>query len=405
MRMDASSMAALQEATVQRLAATELERTATRQYLQQGEVRKADTAPRVERRKLRLLADPSMTPLLGSANRDALASGPVSEAPEEAQLAFEVAINGNDAQPGWFLARGAEIRRTVGRIHIRDAVRRVGWGTGFLVAPRLLLTNQHVLDSLETARYSRVEFDYEETYLGEVLSSAWFDLDPDTFFVSSPARGGMDYALVAVASATRSDSGRPAATLAEFGHNILVRQEGKLLKGELINAIHHPEGQPRQVSLRENRLMALQSPALEDRWMHYETDTDKGSSGAPLFNNQWEVVGLHHMAVEKRDAAGNILAIGGSRWTPSMGEREKWWYANEGLRISRFIADVEEQLQAFLTGTSSLRPSHVVSDAGQSLFAALLQPSQQPTEPASPVITTARPPSRPPVATPEFHPE
>ena len=57
--------------------------------------------------------------------------------------------------------------------------------------------------------------------------------------------------------------------------------------------------------------------------MHYETDIEQGSSGAPLYNSQWEVVGIHHSSVEKRDSEGNILAIGKERWTPEMGERQK----------------------------------------------------------------------------------
>ena len=97
--------------------------------------------------------------------------------------------------------------------------------------------------------------------------------------------------------------------------------------------------------------MALDDPALQDLWMHYETDTEPGSSGAPLYNYEWVVVGIHHMAVEKRDAEGNILAIGGGLWTPAMGERQKWWDANEGLRISRFIADVEAQVKTALDRT------------------------------------------------------
>jgi endonuclease G len=394
-----------QQEAAERLAASEAERTRTRAYLERGELLKANSAERIEKRKVRLLADQSLTPLLGQKNREALASGPVSAAPVEAQRAFEVQIGGKDTQPCWFLTRGTEMRRTVGRIHIRDAQRRVGWGTGFLVAPNLLLTNQHVLDSVETARLSRVEFDYEETFAGETLPSATFDLTPDILFVSHPATRGMDYALVAVSARARPDSRRPDAALGEFGCNVLVRQEWKLAKGELIYCIHHPEGQPRAVNLRENRLMALDDPALQDIWMHYETDTEPGSSGAPLYNYEWVVVGIHHMAVEKRDAEGNILAIGGGRWTPAMGERQKWWYANEGLRISRFIADVETQIKTALDAHAPPVAERVVTEAGATLFEAMLKPS---SNLADHTPTPVRPGSRPvvpPTRDGGFHPE
>lgn len=375
-----------QQEVTERLAASEKERKKTRHYLKSGQLLKADTPERIEKRKAELLAQQSVTTSFGAENQEALARGRVQTTSTEAERAFERRFGSLDTQPCWFLTRGAELRRSIGRIHIRDRNRRVGWGTGFLVAPNLLLTNYHVLDSLETARFSRVEFDYEETFAGEMLSSALFDLAPDTFFVSSPAIGGLDYALVAVAGRSRPESGRPQTNLAEFGYNVLIPQEGKLLKGELIHCIHHPEGQARQVTLRENRLMALLDPALEGVWMHYETDTEPGSSGAPLYNNQWQIVGIHHAGIEKRDNEGNILAIGGARWTPEMGERQKWWYANEGLRISRFLIHVEAQVKAEPVAGAPSGGERIVSEAGHALFAAMLKLAQN------------RPPLPPPVA-------
>ena len=75
--------------------------------------------------------------------------------------------------------------------------------------------------SLEAARASRVEFDYEESFAGELGPSAIFDLDPDTLFLSDPAKGGMDYALVAVAPNARPESQQPGLTLDDFGYNVL----------------------------------------------------------------------------------------------------------------------------------------------------------------------------------------
>ena len=392
-----------QQQAADRLKATEKERGKTRRCLSHGELLKANTPARIEKRKQRLLADQNLSPSLGSQNLLALANNPVLEAPEEVQLAFERQIGGKDTQPCWFLTRGTAIRRCVGRIHIRDARRRVGWGTGYMVSPNLLVTNQHVLDSLDTARFSRIEFDYEETFEGELLPSAIFDLAPNVLFISDPASGGLDYALVAVQSRARADGSRPDAELAGFGHHVLIRDEGKLVKGELIHCIHHPEGQPRQVSLRENRLMALDAPALNGTWMHYETDTEQGSSGAPLYNSQWEVVGIHHMGVEKRDEEGNILAIGGGRWTPEMGERQKWWQANEGLRISRFIAHVEEQVKAPRNSGASRIPDRVVTEEGLALVEEMLTLSSSPGASQAPDRTTASSPPKPVAA--GFSPE
>lgn len=355
-----------------RLHASEAERAQTHGLLASGNLVAANTSAHVANRQARLRTDDGLPTAIAPDLRKALLGSNIHQDPIEAQRAFERQIGGNDAQPCWFITRAAQFRRTVGRIHVYNASRRIAWATGFLVAPNLLLTNRHVLDSAETARFSRVEFDYEENYEGEQLPSAIFDLSPDSVFVFDEAVGGMDYALVAVAPHARADCDRPGAELADFGYNTLIREDGKLLKGEPINIIHHPKGQPRQVSMRANRLTAQDGPALQDRWLHYETDTDSGSSGAPLFNDQWEVVGVHHAGVEKRDEQGNVLAIGGARWTQQMGERQKWWSANEGLRISVFMRDVAAQLAAHQDESVAPVPERMLTDTGRALVEVML---------------------------------
>lgn len=47
-------------------------------------------------------------------------------------------------------------------------------------------------------------------------------------------------------------------------------------------------------------------------FLHYRTDTAPGSSGAPVFNDQWQVVALHRAGVWATNDAGQILAIDGS---------------------------------------------------------------------------------------------
>lgn len=360
-------------ATCRRFTASEPERRRTHELLETGHVVEANTLATVEHRKDRLLAEPGVAVGIPVEQRVVLETVTVADAPDEARAAFERQIGGNQTQPAWFLERGTKIRRTVGRIHIRDASRRIGWATGFLIESGLLLTNAHVLDSFRTARHSRVEFDWEENYDGDMLPSAIFDLDPATLFVSNPAAGeGLDFALVAVAPTARASSQRPIAELAEFGYNVLEADPGMMLKGESINIVHHPQGAPRQVSLRENRLMALDSPALQGIWMHYETDTDAGSSGAPLYNDQWEVVGIHHRAVEKRDESGNILTASGQPWTRDMGDRAKWWHANEGLRIGGFLANLTAQLRDHRTTAAAVGTDRVITTRGEALVEALL---------------------------------
>ena len=88
-------------------------------------------------------------------------------------------------------------------------------------------------------------------------------------------------------------------TLVELGaypHNVdplpLARQL-PALKTEVTRAyvVGHPKGltQP-QFSLHDNALLDY-----DDTWIHYRSPTEEGSSGSPVFDAQWDLIGLHHL--------------------------------------------------------------------------------------------------------------
>ena len=135
--------------------------------------------------------------------------------------------------------------------------------------------------------------------------SVSFALEPGAFFATDAA---LDFTVVAVAAASGGRS------LGEYGWNPLIEAEGKVILHELVNIVQHPNGEPKQLAARQNRLVDL----VED-FLHYETDTAPGSSGSPVFNDQWEVVGLHHAGVPRRDAEGRILARTGEPWVQARG--------------------------------------------------------------------------------------
>src|SRR5262245_61243373 len=82
--------------------------------------------------------------------------------PEEARRTLERIINGNDLTDVAYLERGAVCARSVGRIVVRsDDDRILMYGTGFLVAPGVLMTNHHVISDPLLTRRSTVNFDFE----------------------------------------------------------------------------------------------------------------------------------------------------------------------------------------------------------------------------------------------------
>ncbi|GGA18473.1 DNA/RNA non-specific endonuclease [Psychrobacillus lasiicapitis] len=227
-------------------------------------------------------------------------------------LAIERIIGQDDLFPISYLEAGLQAARPVCRIEIRDRIGRVlGHATGFLVSPSLLLTNNHVLENYDSAQFSRAQFNYEVDLDLKERPMKTFRLTPERLFITDQK---LDFTLVAI-----EDMSADGAKVSDFGFLPLIPQTGKGLVGEYVSIIQHPSGAPKAVAIRENQIMDV-----FDDYIHYSTDTMPGSSGSPVYNDEWIVICLHHAGVpDPKDAAKFI--------------------ANEGIRISSIIQFVVEQ--------------------------------------------------------------
>lgn len=280
----------------------------------------------VARRLSRLHADPQLVEQLGDMKRSFRSTGP-GVSPQDFPRSLERVLGTNDLIGIRFLEQGIQVAKAVARVQIRDdRGRPAGYGSGFLVSPRLFLTNNHVLTTPASAAASQAEFNFQANAGGEMQPSQVFAFAPEDFFLTDLE---LDYTLVAL---------RQDPRLTAYGWLQLIPQTGKLIVGETVNIIQHPNGEPKQLAIRNNHVV----DELE-LFLHYKTDTAPGSSGAPVFNDQWEVVGLHHSGVPTRSAEGRILAIDGREWEEWMGEQRVAWIANEGVRVSRLVAHVQAQ--------------------------------------------------------------
>lgn len=250
-----------------------------------------------------------------------------------AEAAFERIIQGNELQDVNYLIRGSRAARSIGRIWIREPNGRVdGYGTGFLIGERLLLTNNHVLRNAQWAERSEVEFEYERDEDGKPMTGVKFALEPGTLFFTHEL---LDFSVVAVASRA-SNAERD---LGEFGVLPLIGGPGKAVEGEWLTIIQHPRGELKQVCVRENRLLERATDVL---W--YSSDTLGGSSGSPVFNNDWLVVALHHSGVPAtRD--GRWQTIDGQDYDERIHREEDIkWVANEGIRVTRIVETLQQEL-------------------------------------------------------------
>lgn len=252
-----------------------------------------------------------------------------------ASARLERILRGNELSDISYLARGVQCARSVCRVVINRKDRLEGYGTGFLVAPGVLLTNRHVLPSVDNVRGSIAQFRYERGLDGRELKSVDFALS----IASEPILfKDLDMALVAVEP--QSVNGKQ---LEQFGWLKLNPQPGKAFIGEYLTIIQHPKGEHKQVCVRENKLLKYSD---NGPYIWYQTDTVGGSSGSPVFNNSWEVVALHHSSVPRTKRINGkdvLLAANGKPWTDKMGDDQLRWIANEGVRISRIVQYLQSQ--------------------------------------------------------------
>lgn len=249
---------------------------------------------------------------------------------------LEGLIAQNNLMPINYLELGRIVSESICKIEVKDTNgKTVSHGTGFLISPSLLLTNNHILSSKDLCKRSIAQFNYEDDDNFNPRQVVNFKLDPDLFFYNNEK---LDFALVAVKPNALDNS-----PLSKFRFVKLIEGTGKAVIGDFVTLIQHPNGEKKQIAIRENRVVDLPS----DNYIHYMADSTGGSSGAPVFNDMWQVVALHHAGVPKRDSKKRELAIDGRVWEKYMGEDKKQYIANEGIRISKIINDLKSKKDSF----------------------------------------------------------
>ncbi|MBY0488947.1 MAG: DNA/RNA non-specific endonuclease [Gemmatimonadaceae bacterium] len=257
---------------------------------------------------------------------------------------FESIIEGSDILPIRYLDIGLRAARAVGRIEIPVDGRGTGFATGFLIAPNLLMTNQHVLRSSDWALAATATFDASDDARGLPLTPHVFRLDPLDIFVADEA---LDFSIVSVL---------PVATdgtrLSRFGYLRLFEETGKIVRDEYASIIQHPNGRQKHLAIRNNRVTVYPYDETADAsqlegnsFIYYETDTVRGSSGSPVMNDQWFVVALHRRGVPAvRTVRGQpvVLRRDNRAARPDDDDASIQYVSNEGVRVSRILARLGE---------------------------------------------------------------
>lgn len=224
------------------------------------------------------------------------------QATGSAAMRPELVFGENNLLPFHFLRTGDRLGRAVVKIRRADGAT----GTGFLVAPDIVLTNNHVLPDVATAAKAHAVANYEEPPDGDPAPRSFEgDLAPGRLFVTQQ---DLDFTFCGVLG------------LQGQGTIPLARDSLTLGPSEVVNIIQHPRGRPKEIAIQDNQVVKANGVVV-----HYVCDTEPGSSGSPVFDNRWRLVALHHASISS-DAPGGGRA--------ARGEDAGTRYLNEGVRLS-----------------------------------------------------------------------
>jgi hypothetical protein len=189
-----------------------------------------------------------------------------------AEVVRERIIGENSLRPIYYLHLALRAAEAVVRIEVPG----LGAGTGFLVAPDLMMTNHHVIADAEQARRAEVTFFYELDIAKRERTTETVGTADDALLLTD---ADLDVTLVRLKDPPTLDHYLPLRPI-------------RLEQDRRVAIIQHPGGFLKKISI-QNNLVAF----ADNRLVQYYTSTQAGSSGSPVFDDDFAVVAIHHSAV------------------------------------------------------------------------------------------------------------
>ena len=202
-------------------------------------------------------------------------------------------IGTNDMVDIGFLAGGLDVAEAVALVSVprfedghqitaSDGLPWISSGTAWLIAPGLAMTNHHVINARRSGEADATQADLERQTLGASLRFDFDVQDADGVRVTVTELVAwckeLDYAVLTIGGPAGRMIPRLAPSRVRFDATTRLA----------VNIVQHPGGKPKRVALRNNLVTSA-----DETGIRYLTDTDAGSSGSPVCDDQWRVVALH----------------------------------------------------------------------------------------------------------------
>jgi hypothetical protein len=199
-----------------------------------------------------------------------------------------------------------ELEAQICRIEIPSR-RGTIYGTGFLLAPDVVMTNYHVMETVIAGTDKPdgviLRFDYKELTDGKAIYTGtahrlsprdWLiDHSPNNRLGELPNRDELDYALLRVDGAPGDQpvGGEAEPNAPQRKWISIPETEHQFQPNAPLFILQHPKAKPLKLVIDTDAIIGVNS---NNTRVKYKTNTEAGSSGSPCFNSNWELVALHH---------------------------------------------------------------------------------------------------------------